>query len=114
MEYRSEVAVSMQKEDYERMVSESINTEAYDLIKYATMKEKDTNVVVLHWDWVKWYPEYEDVAFIENFLNKLNEEDKPYKFIRIGEDSEDTEIIENYADNDDVCYAISYCREIDF
>ena len=45
--------------------------------------------ITLYWEWVKWYEEFEEVQFFENFYQNLDH----YKFIRIGEDNED-----NYED----------------
>lgn len=41
------------------------------------------------WDGLKWYTDYRDVQWVEDFLNGLNEED--YYFLRIGDDIDDTE-----------------------
>ena len=53
----------------------------------------------LHWDYVKWYENYEDVGFVEEFLSEcIPEED--YRFVRIGEDSEDVEQRGEYYDSE--------------
>ena len=42
------------------------------------------------WEYVKWYDTYECVGFIESFLTDcIPEED--YKFVRLGEESDDVE-----------------------
>ena len=45
------------------------------------------------WDHVKWYDSYSCVGAIEAFMDRLDTEDmdEEYRFIRIGEDTEDTE-----------------------
>ena len=44
----------------------------------------------MHWDYIKWYEGYECVDFVETFLSEcIPEED--YRFVRIGEDSDDVE-----------------------
>ncbi len=44
----------------------------------------------LFWSYVKWYEGYECVDFVETFLNEcIPEED--YRFVRIGEESDDVE-----------------------
>ncbi len=44
----------------------------------------------MYWEYVKWYEGYECVDFIENFLSECIPEDD-YRFIRIGEESDDVE-----------------------
>ncbi len=53
----------------------------------------------LYWEGIKWYEGYECVDFIQAFmLDCIPEED--YKFIRIGEDSDDVETSGAYWDAD--------------
>lgn len=54
---------------------------------------------------VKWYEGYKDVNNFMKALNRLDEQDIPYKFIRLGEDIEDIEVKENYTDDmpDELC-----------
>lgn len=68
------------------------------MLEIADIKEHN-GVICLRWDWLKWYSEFSEVQAIEEFLVKLSDEDKPYKFIRIGEDIEDIEIEYNYGED---------------
>jgi len=45
------------------------------------------------WGHIKWYDSYECVNAIEAFMNRLDAEDmdEEYRFIRIGEEDDDTE-----------------------
>ena len=54
---------------------------------------------------VKWYDSYTDVQNFNTCMNELDEQDIPYKFIRLGEDIEDIEVKENYTDDmpDELC-----------
>ena len=52
----------------------------------------------LYWDYVKWYDGYDEVGFIEEFLESIPDED--YRFIRLGEDSDDNEERGEYFDSD--------------
>jgi hypothetical protein len=61
------------------------------------MEDKETGAVAWFWESVKWYADYDDVSFIENFLQELD--DNEYLFIRIGESEDDTEIRGIFWDN---------------
>ena len=50
-----------------------------------------------HWDSVKWYQMFEEIACINSVMEELDDED--FLFIRIGEDFEDIEIQGRYWDN---------------
>ena len=121
MSYRSEVAIAMRKEDYELLKGfDEGNQNLLDLLKVATVREKE-DAISLYWDWLKWYDSFSEVQAIEEFLGRLSDEDKPYKFIRIGEEWDDIEREENWGDEmkyGEVCYTIndmlSLYRGIDF
>ena len=53
----------------------------------------------MYWDYVKWYEGYDCVGFMEDFLeNCIPCED--YRFVRIGEESDDVEERGEYCDAD--------------
>lgn len=49
--------------------------------------------VTYHWDHVKWYETYPEIAAVTDFMARLDDEDleEEYKFVRIGEDDDDNE-----------------------
>ena len=58
--------------------------------------EKDYEEVgsmLFNWSWLKWYDSFDDIQAIEQFMDQCDTEDlyEHYRFIRIGEDSGDTE-----------------------
>lgn len=109
MGYRSDIAISMRKEDFELLKEfDKENQNLVELLEVAEVKES-RGVVVIQWDSLKWYPYFPEVQAIEEFLGNLSDEDKPYRFIRIGEDTADTEIEYNYGDEEygDVAYRIN-------
>ena len=53
----------------------------------------------LYWDSIKWYEGFEDVDFIENFLSECLSEEE-YRFVRIGEESDDVEERGEFYDSD--------------
>lgn len=62
-----------------------------------TITDPDKGDKLWFWSDIKWYPDYEDVAYIESSLSAMNKTD--YLFIRIGEDSDDSEVQGCYWDN---------------
>jgi len=111
MGYRSEVYVCLKKEDLERLKAKVNEVESLDyLLNMAEEKEVNEEVTVIYWDWVKWYDTFPEVAAVEKFLNTLDEESKPYKFIRIGEDIEDNEFFENYCEGE--CDHLDFYRDV--
>lgn len=100
----------MRKEDFELLKEfDKENKNLMELLEVAEAKES-RGVVVIKWDSLKWYPEFPEVRAINKFLWQLSNEDKPYKFIRIGEDVDDIEVGYNYGDEEkygDVSYRIN-------
>ena len=91
MGYYSDVAIAMQKKDY-LTLKQAISSlcSAADLIEAAKKKEIQIDkekYVVLKWQSIKWYNDFEEISFIEKFLKKIPHHD----FIRIGEEMDDIE-----------------------
>lgn len=60
-------------------------------------KDQDSGAAAFLWEGLKWYSEFEDVAFVEKFIAGLEYAD--YYFIRVGEDDDDTEVKGGFWDN---------------
>ena len=110
MGYRSEVKIAMKLSDYEEMINRLEYYTNKDSIKYfiemcsvKNVISEGEKVVILYWDWIKWYPEYKEVEYIENYLTELAEQSKPYKFVRIGEESTDIEVKDSWGEDGDNC-----------
>lgn len=100
MGYRSDVTITLYKQDFETLVRQaSENTNgALDLIKYATLyKNEASDIITLFWNSVKWYDGYNDVDFIMSFIRNG---DVQYHYLRVGEESGD---IEEENNDDDWC-----------
>lgn len=100
MGYRSDVTITLYKQDFETLVRQaSENTNgALNLIKYATLyKNEAGDIVTLFWNSVKWYDGYNDVDFIMSFIRSG---DVQYHYLRVGEESGD---IEEENNDDDWC-----------
>ena len=114
MGYRSDVALCLKKEDFEILKVKSAELE-YDIVESAStvrFDDKD-NVVVISWTWIKWYEEFEEIALVNDFLDELDEQEKPYSFIRLGEESEDNEFKEGATWADGICNKIHMIRDIE-
>lgn len=51
----------------------------------------ESGAELFHWSWGKWYRNYPEIDFIERFLDELEDRDKEFGFMRIGEDLGDIE-----------------------
>lgn len=79
--------------------SEEIRKEVQGLLSQADSHYTDSNsgAEVWHWAWSKWYSNFPEVAFVESLMAEIDEED--YRFIRIGEDYDDTEVRGGFWEN---------------
>lgn len=77
-------------------ISEELREEVKSLLSYAERHYTDTasGAEVWYWDCIKWYDSepcgFPDVCFIMEMLTELEETE--YRFIRIGEEYDDTEV----------------------
>ena len=89
-------AVALQ-EAIKNEINDEIRTEVTDLIESATLHTHTSGAIGYWWDWMKWYHNFDDVLFILKFIDS-----QPYEnfyLIRIGEESDDVEILGGYWDN---------------
>lgn len=108
MGYYSNVAITIKKANYEKMVEEmrAKNDEHFDWLLYEmTLHEKpDCDYVQIGLDSVKWYendPEhFPEVDFVMKYLHQLRERDETYHIAKIGEDTADFEV--DYHMSDDI------------
>lgn len=98
MGYYSDVAIAVQKKDYLKLKqaisslcsAAELKNKSLNLIEAAKKKEIQIDkekYVVLKWQSIKWYNDFEEISFIEKFLKKIPHHD----FIRIGEEMDDIE-----------------------
>lgn len=88
----SDVAITMFQDDYDRMVEQAKATGDEDIIAIVTtipevqdiVESNGKNVVRLWYNGIKWYSSYDDVGFIENYLDS----GIPYHLIELCDDSE--------------------------
>ena len=57
------------------------------------LPEKDGDIARIHFNWVKWYPDYPEVKAIEEALSFFQELDRweEFAFVRLGEELGDDE-----------------------
>ena len=111
MGYRSDVGLALSKNGVESLhtrldsqeVSDELRSKVNDLLGYAEKHyaDKETGAEIWYWEWIKWYGGdcvyYEDIEFIEDTLKTLEFGD--YRFIRIGEEYDDTEVAGGFWEN---------------
>lgn len=101
MGYRSDVVLKTTTEGY--LVMKKLNdsiTETVDRpLQGAEISRTESGFYRILFENVKWYDSYKDVQNFIKGIDKLDEQDIPYKFIRIGEEYDDVEVKENYTDD---------------
>ena len=111
MGYRSEVGLALTRQGVEtlekRLAAPDIDEEVRLCIrefldhsdKHA--KDEESGHEAWYWDYLKWYADdpvhFPEVDFIEKLLSELSYED--FRFIRIGEDYDDTEMRGGFWEN---------------
>ena len=109
MGYRSQVYLKTTTEGWLvlKKLNDSIeNPEHRPLQHAANIQKTPTGFYKIRFDDIKWYEgTYEEVDNFMNGLDKLEEQDIPYSFIRIGEDISDIEHKNNWTE--DMPYEIS-------
>ena len=96
MGYRSEVVLAVNPDAYAILTTVlARGGEFFNLFKEATTEPSDhqEDSTVYSWEGIKWYPNYPAIQAVEDFLDRLEEEDmeESFRFVRVGEDDTDTE-----------------------
>lgn len=96
MGYRSDVHIVMLEEDYHRYLGEMLLASIILVEDYnQTSIYKNHKFIEFGYNSVKWYSPCVDVTIVEEFLQKLEKEDRPFSFVRLGEEIDDIEKREN-------------------
>ena len=111
MGYRSDVGITLYRKDYEDMKDEAAKLGDKNIIAFVDNfeihKTEDADIIQLEMSWVKWYEDFPEVQFVENFLKN-----KAYRMLRIGEELED---IEEYSGKEiEEAYSMWIDRKIHF
>jgi hypothetical protein len=86
MGYRSQVAIAIGSEKHNDFVA-MLKEDDLDGAEVITLEDR----VVYHFYDVKWYESFHCVSRIREALDKLDEEEGNYEFIRVGEEVGDIE-----------------------
>jgi hypothetical protein len=98
MGYRSEVGLCLTKDAaakldearaYMKVVRDERLGDTDRLFMSAEERHDEDGSIAYYWSSLKWYADYEDVAFVDKFLKSIDGSD--YLFLRVGEDVDDTE-----------------------
>jgi len=95
MGYRSEVAIALTRNLFEEIKSE-LEEDDQDNLDTAIVEESKEQVL-LHFIWIKWYPEYNMVKTIESNIKK---NPQSARLVRLGESWEDIEEFGSLYDDD--------------
>ena len=102
MGYRSQVYLKTTTEGWLvlKKLNDSIENPEHRPLQYAEIKKTPTGFYKISFDDIKWYEgTYAEVDNFMNGLDKLEEQDIPYSFIRIGEDVSDIEHKKNWTED---------------
>lgn len=102
MGYRSQVAVKTTAEGFAVIQQRESEQKEPDLrlLKCASeIRCTSKGNYRIDWNWIKWYDSYPEIQYFMASLDKLEELEIPYSFVRIGEDSDDIEHKVNWTDD---------------
>ena len=101
MGYRSEVYLKTTTEGWIVMKKYNDSLEkGYDQpLDGAEVNKTASGFYKIEFHDVKWYDSYKSVQHFNHALELLKEQDIPYSFIRLGEDTEDIEHVCNWTDD---------------
>lgn len=107
MGYRSEVALAIRKSHEKEMIADPNIVKA---LGWADERIETADALLFIWSWIKWYEDYDEVASVMKFLNKIEEYDD-FLFLRLGEGDEDVETHGGWWDNP---FDLEYVRRLDY
>lgn len=102
MGYRSQVYLKTTTEGYVMLkrLNNSIEPPTEKPLAYSTIQKTPTGFYKITFEDIKWYdPGSPQVLNFYIGLTKLDEQDIPYSFIRLGEDTDDIETRVNWIDD---------------
>lgn len=102
MGYRSQVYLKTTTEGWLvlKKFNDSIENPDHRPLQYAEIQKTSTGFYKIYFDDIKWYEgSFPEVDNFMNGLEKLEEQDIPYSFIRIGEDVDDIEHKRNWTED---------------
>lgn len=106
MGYRSHVSMKTTTEGWIVMkkFNDTIENKEHQPLDGAEVNKTESGFYKISFYDVKWYDSYQSVQNFNHVLQLYEEQDIPYSFVRLGEDTEDIEHRRNYPD--DIPYEI--------
>ena len=77
-------------------------------VSLSTESGATEQAVIFGWNWIKWYCGYEDVGYIEKYIDSLCEKNIPCKVVIVGEDGASEEYSSDCLDDDKYYYDVIY------
>lgn len=101
MGYRSDVYLKTTTEGWLmiKKLNDSIPEFNEQPLAYSEVSVSSDGNYKIEWTDIKWYDSFKSVQHVNNLLEKFDEQDIPYSFIRFGEDVADVEHRRNYPDD---------------
>lgn len=101
MGYRSDVYLKTTTEGWVmiKKLNDSIKDEYEQPLAYSEVSVSSEGNYKIQWLDVKWYDSYKSVQHVNNMLEEFDDQDIPYSFIRIGEETTDVEHRRSYPDD---------------
>jgi len=107
MGYRSEVAFAIAPPLVDKFLAVmAASDEVRDLIKYNEKYQEgiqfdkyEKGDIFVYLGSIKWYEEFEEVKKIKEFFDEHEEDDDNIRFVRIGEDLDDQELMGYYQED---------------
>ena len=110
MGYYSDVGIALYTKDYNKMLKKARGLKDKNILNFIKQAEryvvKEEPVTILKWTWIKWYPEFNHVSWITNFIEKVDS-----AIVRLGESINDNEE-DSYLNGSDLLSYMYYNREI--
>lgn len=101
MGYRSEVYLKTTTEGWIviKQYNDKIEPAEDRPLRYAEVNKTESGFYRIEFHDIKWYDSYKEVQHFNTAMELLKEQDIPYSFIRLGEDTEDIEHVCNWTDD---------------
>ena len=101
MGYRSEVYLKTTTEGWIilKRFNDKIKEPEERPLRYAEVNRTASGFYKIEYHDIKWYDSYQQIRNFNHVLDEMRDQDIPFSFIRLGEDTEDIEHVCNWTDD---------------